>query len=235
MTKTIVHIALLFLISHLSKPVQASVYQINADCLFSMVTQKKGFASSLAHNHFVTLPLTGMKIEADSSHPDRSHFSGEFKIEDLIFDDFSQVKKWQTSLSSLGSFEAIFTEISDKDREEIRTHGLAEDQLNAKKHPGGAFKLKNIAPGSIIGFEKFKYVVTADLTISGKTSEIQIAANIDFSEKILKFEGISKAKFSQFGIEPYTAFLGAVGNEDQFFIYTNCSATPAFEEKSLKP
>jgi hypothetical protein len=207
------------------------VYRPSSDCVFSMITQKKGFASGLAHNHFVTMPLAGLNIEVDSSNPLNSQFGGDVKAADLVFDDFDLIRKWQPKLSELKLFDADFSDISEKDRSEVRSHALAEDQLNEKKFSNVTYRLKNVTEGSLKGFEHFKYTALIDLTIAGKTSEVGMATNFSFVDKTLNFEGVAAATFSQFKIKPYSAFLGAVGNKDQFFFYTNCSVSPEDRQK----
>jgi hypothetical protein len=43
----------------------------------------------------------------------------------------------------------------------------------------------------------------------------------------LHAEALGELRFTEFGIEPYTAALGAVKNADQFHLWVDLVATPA--------
>lgn len=207
-----------------SSTLEAAQYKPTSECVFAIMTQKRGLASGLAHNHFVSHDLQDTIIDADPEHPTKARFFSTFKVDNLVFDDFEQINRWASKIKDYEGFSKEFTKVSPEDSAEIKTHALAENQLNAAKYPIGKIELKSLVQGSPAGFRDFRDTAVADMTISGKTSEIVMAINFSFEESALKFEGFAKAKFSQFGIEPYSAFLGAVGNKDEFFMYTNCKA-----------
>lgn len=195
-----------------------------SECVFAIITQKRGLASALAHNHFITHKFDRVVIEADPAKPLQAKFISEFSVKELSFDDFDQVEKWLPTIKEIEGLSAQFVKISEGDRNEIKKSALAENQLNADKYPTGKIELKSLSEASLAGFERFKHTAIAEMTIAGKTSEIQMALNFSLEGPNLMFEGISKTTFSKFGITPYSAFLGAVGNKDQFFVYTNCKA-----------
>lgn len=203
----------------------ADQYTPTPDCVFAVITQKKGLASGLAHNHFISHKFDGLTIEVDPSRPLSTKFVYDFDVRSLTFDDFAQAEKWLLGISGIEGLSAIFSKISQDDRDEIKKHAFAADQLNVDKYPTGRIELKSLSETSQNGFERFKNTAIAELTIGGKTSPIQMALNFSLDGSNLNFEGISKTSFSSFGIKPYSAFLGAVGNQDQFFIYTNCKST----------
>jgi hypothetical protein len=76
----------------------AHSYRPNQECVFAILTYKTGLASALSHNHFIIHKLPHLKIELDSSSWGSAVFKAEFKVEDLIVDDFEQVKKWTPKL-----------------------------------------------------------------------------------------------------------------------------------------
>ncbi len=51
-----------------------------------------------------------------------------------------------------------------------------------------------------------------------------VPARYELADGILTIEAIGAFNFTDFGIKPYSAFLGAVKNEDEFHVYVNLSA-----------
>jgi polyisoprenoid-binding protein YceI len=62
------------------------------------------------------------------------------------------------------------------------------------------------------------------VTIHGKTVERTLPVTWSESSGAVKAELIGAFKFSEFGIEPYSAMLGAIRNDDLFHIYASVGA-----------
>ena len=65
------------------------------------------------------------------------------------------------------------------------------------------------------------------VTIHGKSVEKLVPARWEESGGELVGEALGEFRFTEFGIEPYSAMLGAVKNADAFHIYVKLVAKPA--------
>jgi hypothetical protein len=67
--------------------------------------------------------------------------------------------------------------------------------------------------------EAFPWSVTVALTVRGVRSEAPVRARMDVEGDQVRVEAYGAFRFTDFGIEPYRAFLGAVRNRDTFHLY----------------
>lgn len=208
-----------------SSPLLAADFAPTESCVFATLTSKKGFASGLAHDHFVTHKIPDLKISSGDESYANAAFKGSFRVDELTVDDFSLAKKWQGRLKDIGLISTDYTELGDSDREDIKKTMLSDEQLDAKKFPVGKIEINRIESGSGT-FRNFNYKnkVQAQLTIKDKPTNILMFANVELKPENLEFEGVAEFKISSFDIKPYSAFMGAVGNHDDMLLYTNCTA-----------
>ncbi len=205
---------------------EAAEYQVKAEkSVFSVITHKAGFASALAHDHFVYPPAYETVLSTDGRNGEALRFSLSFLVENLVVDDKAAEEKWFERIKAVGIKQEAFPSVSDSDRQKIRDSMLSPDQLNAGKHPSITATLKDLREKqSTRGTVVFSHVADIALTIRGKTVTKPFQVNVDKGAETLRVEGVGSFRFTEFNIEPFAAFLGAVKNQDEFDAYIQIEA-----------
>ncbi|MCC6487588.1 MAG: YceI family protein [Candidatus Hydrogenedentes bacterium] len=196
-----------------------------AESVFGVVTHKGGVAARFAHNHFVfpseyecPMALTQGTIESLA-------FSLTFKTSALDSDLPDAQKKWYPELEKCGVLKEPFREISKEDRATIREHMLAEDQLDAVGHPTITAELIGLRRESTtFGETSWDWMANIALTVRGKRVEREVPARIALKDGNLRIDAVGAFRFTEFGIKPYSAMLGAVKNEDEFHVFAHIQA-----------
>jgi len=105
--------------------------------------------------------------------------------------------------------------VGDGDRAEIREHMLAADQLDAERHPEITFRSTSCAavdgaadPSGATG----QLLVEGDVTIRGVSKRVAWPVDFAIEDGALVAHGAIDVVHADFGIEPYSAFFGAVKN-----------------------
>lgn len=165
-----------------------------------------------------------------------------FPVASLEVDDHALAVEVYPRLKEVGLYDSPFVELSESDRKTIRENMLADDQLWASKHPSIEMEARSFRIRSQAGEDSassplrdltFKATHEADVSISirGKTvrktfplivsaqpasAEGGIGVSADYNVTI---EGLTPARFDDFGFDAYSALLGAIKNQDVFFFY----------------
>lgn len=187
------------------------------DSLFAIVTHKTGLAAKLAHNHLVAARQFNASMTAHPKKINEGTFIFKTKVNDLEFDRSDLQKQWFPTIKTLGWLSEPFSPLKDSDRETIRENALAEDQLNAKNFPEIEARIESISDETnTIGEKSFAKKARVAVTIIGKTVKRDLFANISIKDQDVSVEAVGDFKFSEFGIKPYKALMGALGNDDAF-------------------
>lgn len=195
------------------------------DSIFSIVTLKKGIASGLAHNHLIAATAYQAELKANPKELEKGSFTFKTKVSELEVDRADLQKRWFPFIKSLAWLSEPFSELKGSDRETIREHMLASDQLNAKKFPEITAKIVDIkASESQLGGKKFSKTANVAVTILGKTVARPFSANLVLNGEELNVEAAGGFSFSDFGITPYSALFGAIGNQDKFHLLVSMRA-----------
>jgi hypothetical protein len=195
------------------------------DSIFSIVTLKKGIASGLAHNHLIAATRYQAQLKANPKELEKGTFTFSTKVSDLEVDRADLQKRWFPTIKSLSWLTEPFSELKDSDRETIREHMLASDQLNAKNFPEISAKIVDIAASeSQVGGKKYAQKANVAVTILGKTVARPFSANIALNGEELSVEAAGGFSFSDFGITPYSTMFGALGNQDKFHMLVSMRA-----------
>lgn len=209
-------------------PVQNPVWDFavkSEDSVFAVITQKAGLAAKLAHNHLIAARNFETTLSADSGNLNKGTFTFKTKASDLEVDREDLQKKWFPTIQALGWLNEPFSALKDSDRETIREHMLADNQLNQKKCPEITAKVDGItAQASKQGERTFSHKATVAVTICGQTVSRELPANITLQGQELKVEAAGSFKFTEFGITPYKALMGALGNQDGFYLLVSFRA-----------
>lgn len=193
--------------------------------LLSVVVQKAGVASYLAHNHLIYAYKFDAALSYSHDNQNDTTFSVKIKADNLYADYFPLSKMWFPTLKKLGVISEKFTKLSDSDRKKVRDNMLSSSQLDSQNHAEITAKVLQITDKETqIGERKFNKLIKLSLTVKGKTITKEIPGNMKLKGNTLFVEALGEYKFSEFGITPYSALLGAIRNSDDFHLYVNMRA-----------
>ena len=196
-----------------------------SESVFAVVTHKAGVGSALAHDHFIYPSQYKSDISVDPAHPEQARFRMQFPVTALVVDDPQAKTRWFPEIKAAGILDHPFPEVSEKDRAKIREHMLDEGQLDAQRFPEISAELKSITEKkSDTGGKGLGYEVSVALTAHGKTVERPFLVNIEQTGDTARVKGFGSFKFTDFGIKPFSAFLGAVRNQDLFHVFVDMKA-----------
>lgn len=205
--------------SHLA--LGAEPYEVKqSESILAVITHRAGFASGMAHNHLVFPKEYQIQIQNDENTI--SSINIVVPTKQLVIDEPEAQKKYQSRLIKLQMLSEPYSDVSPSDRADISKSMFAKDQLNVNDFDTITAEVKDLRP---INGKSHSHEGTLTLTIRGKTKTRPIHLNLDKSESKLRLEGWGDFKFSDFGIEPFSAFLGAVKNQDRFDVYCSLIAT----------
>lgn len=196
-----------------------------ADALFAVLTFKDGIAAKLAHNHLVHATSFTGRVEYDETGATAPKFLLDVPVSSLAVDDPETQKKWASVFQALGLLGAPQGELSASDREKIKANMLDEGQLDLKKFPMVQAQVTRLAKGETkVGNRVFTDLADVSVTVKGKTVKKQVPAIVKASGSTIEVEALGSYQFSEFGIKPYSAMLGAVKNKNNFNVYVNFKA-----------
>ncbi|MEO8275199.1 MAG: YceI family protein [Thermoanaerobaculia bacterium] len=207
----------------------SSTYIVDeSQSVFAVLTHKAGIASGLAHDHVVVAPQPEVKLEFDPQAPESTKFSFSVKVDSLEIDAPGPRAAWKGRFKALGIHSGELPVVSDSDRGKVRVAMLGDSQLDREKFPEiRAEVVKLEAPSAGAAANSGAWNVGLRVTIHGKTVERQLPASWSEKDGVLRAEIYGELHFEEFGIEPYSAMLGAIRNNDMFHIYVNVVARRA--------
>lgn len=205
---------------------RATEYSVDpAESIFAVVVHKAGIAARFAHNHLVYPGEYTAALSLENGGPATAQFSLSFPTEKLLVDAPEMHKKWYPALEKAGILIEPFKALNEKDRSTISEHMLGAGQLDAKQYPKISVTLATLrAEPNTKESEKFTHTATIEFTVHGKTIERDCPTSIAIEDRGAVIDAMGEFKFSDFGIKPYSAMMGAVKNKDTFHIYTRIVA-----------
>ncbi len=205
--------------------IQPQELTVDDGSILAVITHKGGVAKGLAHNHFIYAGKYDLELQASESEPEKMVFELSLPVEKLVVDEYKTAKKYYPRLEATQILDEAFSEQSDKNRAKVKKAMLGKKQLNAKKHATIKASLTGIkAKSTTLGGESFSHELAVTITILGVPVKTELAANLSWQDGAFHLEAIGDVKFSDFGMDPYSAMLGAVSNQDRFHIYVNLVA-----------
>jgi polyisoprenoid-binding protein YceI len=176
----------------------------------AVLVYKAGFASGMAHNHVIVAKDLSGSITYDPKAPEAIAVTVTVQAASLVADLPAVTKKYKLKSSP-----------SADDRKTIEESLKGADQLAVKTHPTIVFKSKTAKR------VKGELHVTGDFSLRGKTQSITLLVKISHTKDgSLRGTGTFMIKQSDFGYEPYSAFLGAVKVKDAVRIHLDLVAAP---------
>ena len=205
---------------------QAVPMTVTEESVFAVVTYKGGLAGGLAHNHFVVADRFLADFAYDAEDPTASTLRFSTLVDDLIVDDPTLQAAWIDRMHTLTLVDE-FGDLDEGDRRKVREEMLDEDQLDPESHPLIAATVTSIERAdSRMGTVSFPYLANVEVTIHGTTVSRGVPVRHGLDGETLVVEGVGHFTFTEFGIEPYSAFLGTVKVRNEFVIYINLRARP---------
>jgi len=201
-----------------------------ARSVFAVLTHKAGIAARLAHDHLVVAPPAArVELEFDREAPEGARLAIAFPVAGLEIDEAAARARWGPRLAELGAIsDATLAPTPEKDRPKVRDAMLGASQLDAGRHPEIRAELLSLARRGGAGERTaLGWTARVRLTVRGKSAESDLALRWTLDGDELTAEGLGELRFTDLGIEPYSAMLGAVRNADLFHLYLSLVARPA--------
>jgi polyisoprenoid-binding protein YceI len=156
------------------------------------------------HAHGVEGTLAGGEI----------HLSGSSPAGNLTFD----LGKFAADTSAARQLFKLPGEVDAQTRTQVSASMLGESVLNVKKYPTAQFVVKRVQLLGQTGPGTARYQLDGDLMLHGTQRPLTIVATAETVEGLTRLRGRFKIKQTDFGIKPFTKFLGAVGVTDELQI-----------------
>ena len=209
-----------------AEPAPASVWSHldRERSLLAVVTHKAGVASGLAHEHLVVASDWSGDVRVDLAEPGRSSAELAVSARGLLADPDDERSRWEERLLELGLLEGPFEPLSDRDREKIGKALRSGKQLDAERFPEIRARLLELrAPQE----EAATWTARVELEVRGRPAESEATVEIDRrGDGSVRLEIRAPFRFTQWGIEPYSALLGAIRNTDELDLFGVLVLTP---------
>ena len=185
------------------------------------------WCAGLAHNHLIVASGYTVRLAFDAADPTRTSIQIQLSVADLIVDDSVIKDRWYPRLQKLDVWGDSYRGMGQEDREDVRTNMLDEEQLYADSFPTIEVRSTTIeARDAARGDTNFSYEVLLAVTIRGETVHRPFVARYEIEDETLIVEALGVFYFTDFGIEPYSKFLGTVRNKNEFHLYLYLRALP---------
>ncbi len=190
-------------------PTGVQTYVIDAKkSVLAVQVFKAGAASAFAHDHLIHATQLSGSIVVDPAEKARARVEVTLPTRGLVNDDPKLRKQYGVS-----------GDISDGDRATVLEHMQADGQLDIEKYPTMSF----VSTSATVG-EGNKLTLNGALTMHGVTKAISLPVEATVKGQTIDARGSVKLKTSDFGIEPYSALLGAVRNQDGIILHVHLFA-----------
>lgn len=209
-------------------PAAAEGWRIDPqETVFAVLTHRAGFASGLAHDHLVVARGAEVEFALDPERPEAARLALVARADALEVDAADSRARWGARLAELGALpDGPLAPVPEKDRPKVREAMLGRSQLDAGRHPeirAELVALERRQGGNLR--TALGWTARVRLTVGGKSVERDLALRWSLDGDRVTAEGLGEARFTDLGIEPYSAFLGAVKNTDLFHLYVAFAAS----------
>ena len=168
-----------------------------------------------------------VELEFDAEMPLETRFSLAVEVDDLVADDPELQSAWNARILELGILGGPMEELSEKNRRKVGDAMRGKKQLDAARYPRLTAELGGLIEAPTRhGDTEFPLRADLKVEIHGETRIVPAAVAYEWDGDCLTVEAVATAKFSDFGIRPYSAMLGAVKNLDEFHFLVVFAACP---------
>ena len=178
----------------------------NKGLLYVHVHKAETLAADLSHDHAIQAVGWSGKASFDFDDYTTCNVSIAVPVNNLQVDN-PEVRK----------VAGIQGSISDGMRADVKKHMLSDVQLDAEKYPMITFKSTECKGSGE------SMTLNGNFTLHGTTKAVSIVTRVS-DENGLTLKGMLPVKTTDYGIEPYSAMFGAVGNKDEMEIHFNLVA-----------
>jgi hypothetical protein len=200
----------------------AEAFTIDRDeSVFAIATQRAGIAGRMAHDHLVHAGEYEYSLAMPDGEPAAITFSLTVLAEGLVADDPGALDRWWPRLQEHNLVARGPSSFRESERADVREAMLGEDQLDVANHPEITAELLEIYEDADA---EHTHTGRVAITVVGETVETDFTATIELAGDEMAVEAYAVARFTDFGIRPYRAFLGAVRNQDEFVIFVRFMA-----------
>ncbi|MEO8182069.1 MAG: YceI family protein [Deltaproteobacteria bacterium] len=168
--------------------------------------------SHYSHDHVIHAATYQSEIRFDPAAPEHCFAQLRIPVASLLVDE-----------PSLRGRLGIPGTLAESDRKTVREHLLAEDQLDASRHAQIEILVQSCVGSATSG----QYRADVTVTIRGKAQKRAQAALIHFQGGRLRTSGSLRFRHADFGMQPYSAWLGAVSNLEPIDLLWSLEADPA--------
>jgi hypothetical protein len=155
--------------------------------------------SRFAHNHVIRAGGFDGQVRFDAQRPRSCELALRVPARELVVDE-----AW------LREQVGYDKSIGDDDRKEVRGSMLDEGQLNAAEHPAIELRASDCRP---VG-ESDVYEVRLSVEVRGEAATRRVRVQMQTDGDELTARSAFNMEHADFGMEPYSAFLGAVKNAE---------------------
>ena len=185
-------------------------YAIDArKSLLAVQVFKSGPAAGLAHDHVIHASTLSGSITVDAANRATAKVNVSLLTSSLVNDD-PKIRK----------LYGVTSDISDSDKAAVLEHMQDDGQLDIANYPTMSFVSTSATPG-----EGNKLTLNGKLTMHGVTKDVSLPIDAVLKGNTIDGKGSVKLNTSDFGIKPYSAFLGAVKNKDGIVLHVHLVAT----------
>jgi polyisoprenoid-binding protein YceI len=174
---------------------EAETYAISpAQSELLVFVHKDGIAARLAHNHIIYASIFDGTLTFDPVNHKKTRIKVTLQTQSLVADSPVLIKKY-----------GVDNDASLSDRGEIEKTMKGRLQLDVDRFPTISFSGRLSKP--IVNGQS---EIVGKITIHGKTRVVRAAATIDDAPSFVRGTARVPLKLTDFGITPYSAFLGAI-------------------------
>ena len=189
--------------SDIDEPAETEFYDFDSESSLLYVQVFKdssALASAFAHNHVMRADNFYGEVAYNEDDASLCEISFSLPVNDLRVDE--------GGMRSLVGYDDTIT--SD-DRNTIRGHMLDSDQLDSSSHPTISFQSESCSGA---GGKSGILTVEGGMTVRGRTANVTLPVQFEVNDGDFYAQASFDMNHAAFGMTPYTAFAGAVRNDD---------------------
>lgn len=169
---------------------------------------KTGVGAAFAHDHVVRASKFSGQIDLDPNGPTAAQVAVDVDATALVVDEPEVRTKFNLPLG-----------LSEENRQEIQQTLESESQLYVRRHAKIRFRSTRVTLA-----KEGQYIVIGELELRGMTQVVSLFVQAELQKEVLRGKGTGRFLQSSFGYQPYSAFWGAVRNQDEVVLHVDIVA-----------
>lgn len=203
-------------------PALAIDYRVDqSSSVFAVVTQKTGPGAAFGHNHLITAAQYQATLRVDTA-AGKSEFDFQAPAQALTVNDRAAEQRVMPALRKAGIVSSAFPSLSESQMKGLRKNMFGPSLLDVDQFK--TIRARAFIDSGSLGQGETDTHLDMDFTVHGRTASRRIPAHIRIDQGLLHAEALAAFKFTDFGIQPYSAFAGLIRNDDTFHVYVMLTA-----------